>query len=144
MSGAMLVYFGYFLEALAHQLMMRTLLNRWRRRLARALLQLHESLVRRAAHTRIAPSTCIEGEYRPAAGGTTSSSASSTSSMPRTAWWSKRASQITNFCSIVTHSTHDACASTAAAPPPLGGELPGYRKAPSTSGPKQPLSGHTA
>ena len=107
--------------------MMRTLLNRWRRRLARALL--HRMVFGEAGqpHTRIAPSTCIEGEaglrladhvfigqfnFIDATHGLVV----------------EEGVQITNFCSIVTHSTHDALRVNGHRTATLGGELPGYRK----------------
>ncbi len=109
--------------------MMRAFLNRCRRRLVRALgfrMLFGEA---GAPHSRIAPSTCIEGEaglrladhvfigqfnFIDAGAGLVI----------------EEGVQITNFCSIVTHSTHDALRVNGRRSATLGGELPGYRKAP--------------
>jgi acetyltransferase-like isoleucine patch superfamily enzyme len=107
--------------------MMRTLLNRLRRRLARALLHRVVYGEPGLPHTRIAPSTCIEGEaglrladhvfigqfnFIDATHGLVI----------------EEGVQITSHCAIVTHSTHDALRVNGHRLATLGGELPGYRK----------------
>ena len=87
--------------------MIRPWLNHWRRRVARALLYRMVFGESRRPHTRIAPSTCIDGEaglqladhvfigqfnFIDASAGLVI----------------EEGVQITNFCSIVTHSTHNA------------------------------------
>ena len=107
--------------------MMRVLLNRLRRRLVRLFgfrMLFGEA---GAPHSRIAPSTCIEGEaglqladhvfigqfnFIDAGAGLVI----------------EEGVQITNFCSIVTHSTHNALRVNGRRSAMLGGELPGYRK----------------
>jgi len=107
--------------------MMRPLLNHLRRRLVRLLgfrMLFGEA---GAPHSRIAPSTCIEGEaglrladhvfigqfnFIDAGAGLVI----------------EEGVQITNFCSIVTHSTHNALRVNGRRSAVLGGELPGYRK----------------
>jgi acetyltransferase-like isoleucine patch superfamily enzyme len=118
---------------------MRALLNRWRRRLWRALFFRivfgeQDRDGRPLVHTRIAPSTCIDGEgglqladhvfigqfnFIDATAGLTIG----------------EGVQITNFVSIVTHSSHRAIRllgrryATQA-----GGPVPGYLKAPISIG----------
>ena len=109
--------------------MIRPWLNHWRRRLARALLFRVVFGERGRPYTRVAPSTCIEGEagleladhvfigqfnFIDASAGLVI----------------EEGVQITNFCSIVTHSTHDALRVNGRRSATLGGELPGYRKGP--------------
>ena len=109
--------------------MIRPWLNHWRRRLARALLFRVVFGERGRPHTRVAPSTCIEGEdglqladhvfigqfnFIDASAGLVI----------------EEGVQITNFCSIVTHSTHNALRVNGRRSATLGGELPGYRKGP--------------
>ena len=109
--------------------MIRPWLNHWRRRLMRALLFRMVFGERGRAYTRVAPSTCIEGEaglqladhvfigqfnFIDASAGLVI----------------EEGVQITNFCSIVTHSTHDALRVNGRRTALLGGELPGYRKGP--------------
>ncbi len=109
--------------------MIRSWLNRFRRRLLRLLgfrMLFGEA---GAPHSRIAPSTCIEGEgglqladhvfigqfnFIDAGAGLVI----------------EEGVQITNFCSIVTHSTHNALRVNGRRSAVLGGELPGYRKGP--------------
>ncbi|WP_457445601.1 acyltransferase [Roseateles sp. P5_E4] len=106
---------------------MRVFINRLRRRLLRLLgfrMLFGEA---GAPHSRIAPSTCIEGEgglqladhvfigqfnFIDAGAGLVI----------------EEGVQITNFCSIVTHSTHNALRVNGRRSAVLGGELPGYRK----------------
>lgn len=107
--------------------MIRPLINRLRRRLLRLLgfrMLFGEAS---APHSRIAPSTCIEGEaglqladhvfigqfnFIDAGAGLVI----------------EEGVQITNFCSIVTHSTHDALRVNGRRFATVGGEPPGYRK----------------
>lgn len=109
--------------------MMRAFLNRCRRRLVRALgfrMLFGEA---GAPHSRIAPSTCIEGEaglrlgdhvfigqfnFIDAGAGLVI----------------EEGVQITNFCSILTHSTHNALRVNGRRSAIQSGELPGYRRAP--------------
>ena len=109
--------------------MIRAFLNRCRRRIVRQFsfrLLFGEA---GAPRSRIAPSTCIEGEaslqladhvfigqfnFIDASAGLVI----------------EEGVQITNFCSIVTHSTHDALRVNGRRMATLGGELPGYLKAP--------------
>lgn len=109
--------------------MMRALINRLRRRFVRLIgfrMLFGEA---GAPLSRIAPSTCIEGEaglrladhvfigqfnFIDAGAGLVI----------------EEGVQITNFCSIVTHSTHDALRVNGRRFAALGGEPPGYRKAP--------------
>ena len=108
---------------------MRPWLNHWRRRLARGLLFRMLFGERGRPYTRIAPSTCIEGEaglkladhvfigqfnFIDAGAGLVI----------------EEGVQITNFCSIVTHSTHNALRVNGRRFATVGGELPGYVKAP--------------
>ncbi|MGM9484138.1 acyltransferase [Roseateles sp. NT4] len=106
---------------------MRVFLNRLRRRLVRLLgfrMLFGEA---GAPYSRIAPSTCIEGEaglqladhvfigqfnFIDAGAGLVI----------------EEGVQITNFCSIVTHSTHDALRINGRLGALRGGELAGYRK----------------
>jgi acetyltransferase-like isoleucine patch superfamily enzyme len=107
--------------------MIRPWLNRFRRRLVRLLGFRMIFGEAGAPHSRIAPSTCIEGEaglqladhvfigqfnFIDASAGLVI----------------EEGVQITNFCSIVTHSTHDALRVNGQRTATLGGELPGYRK----------------
>ena len=107
--------------------MMRAFLNRLRRRLVRLLVHRMVFGEAGAPHSRIAPSTCIEGaaglslgdhvfigqfNFLDAGAGLVV----------------EEGVQITNFCSIVTHSTHDALRVNGRRSAMLGGELPGYRK----------------
>lgn len=109
--------------------MIRPWLNHWRRRLARAWLFRMVFGERGRPYTRIAPSTCIEGEaglqladhvfigqfnFIDASAGLVI----------------EEGVQITNFCSIVTHSTHDALRINGRRFATQGGEPPGYRKGP--------------
>jgi acetyltransferase-like isoleucine patch superfamily enzyme len=109
--------------------MMRPWLNHWRRRLARALLFRMVFGEPGRPHTRIAPSTCIEGEaglqladhvfigqfnFIDAGAGLVI----------------EEGVQITNFCSIVTHSTHNALRVNGRRFAEQGGQPPGYLKAP--------------
>ncbi|CAM4151297.1 acyltransferase [Roseateles saccharophilus] len=109
--------------------MIRPWLNRIRRRLVRLLgfrMLFGEA---GAPHTRIAPSTCIEGEaglqladhvfigqfnFIDASAGIVI----------------EEGVQITNFCSILTHSTHNAVRINGRRFAAEGGERPGYAKAP--------------
>jgi acetyltransferase-like isoleucine patch superfamily enzyme len=106
---------------------MRVFLNRLRRRLVRLLCFRILFGEAGAPHSRIAPSSCIEGEaglqlgdhvfigqfnFIDAGAGLVI----------------EEGVQITNFCSIVTHSTHDALRVNGRRSATLGGELPGYRK----------------
>jgi len=108
---------------------MRVFLNRFRRRLVRLLA--HRMLFGEAGapHSRIAPSTCIEGEAGLQLGdhvfiGQFNFIDASAGLVI------EEGVQITNFCSVVTHSTHDAVRVNGRRTATLGGELPGYRKAP--------------
>lgn len=109
--------------------MMRALLNHLRRRLVRMFGFRMVFGEAGAPHSRIAPSTCIEGEaglqladhvfigqfnFIDAGAGLVI----------------EEGVQISNFCSIVTHSTHDALRVNGRRSALLGGELPGYRKGP--------------
>ena len=106
---------------------MRVFLNRLRRRLVRVLgfrLLFGEA---GAPHSRIAPSTCIEGEASLQLGdhvfiGQFNFIDASAGLVI------EEGVQISNFCSIVTHSTHDALRVNGRRSATLGGELPGYRK----------------
>ncbi len=107
--------------------MIRAFINRCRRRVVRLVgfrMLFGEA---GAPHSRIAPSTCIEGEaglqladhvfigqfnFIDASAGLVI----------------EEGVQITNFCSIVTHSTHDAVRINGRRSATVGGELPGYRK----------------
>ncbi|RZJ12317.1 MAG: acyltransferase [Rubrivivax sp.] len=109
--------------------MTRAFFNRLRRRCVRLLgfrMLFGEAA---APHSRVAPSTCIEGEaglqlgdhvfigqfnFIDAGAGLVI----------------EEGVQITNFCSIVTHSTHNALRINGRRTAKVGGELPGYRKAP--------------
>jgi len=106
---------------------MRVFLNHLRRRLVRLLAHRMFFGEAGAPHSRIAPSTCIEGEaglqlgdhvfigqfnFIDAGAGLVI----------------EEGVQISNFCSIVTHSTHDALRVNGRRTATLGGELPGYRK----------------
>ena len=113
---------------------MRALLNRWRRWLWRQLFYRmvfgEESRAGQALqHTRIAPSTCIEGEqgldladhvfigqfnYLEASGGLRIG----------------EGVQITNFVSIVTHSSHRSIRLLGRAYTSHTGAMPGYLRAP--------------
>ena len=108
---------------------MRALLNRLRRRLWRLLFFRMVFGERGAPHSRIAPSTCIEGEaglsladhvfigqfnFIDATAGLTIA----------------EGVQITNFVSIVTHSSHRALRLLGRAYVAQQGPLPGYVKAP--------------
>lgn len=108
---------------------MRVFLNRLRRRLVRLIgfrMLFGEA---GAPYSRIAPSTCIEGEagleladhvfigqfnFIDASAGLLI----------------EEGVQITNFCSIVTHTTHNALRINGRRFATLGGEPPGYVKAP--------------
>jgi acetyltransferase-like isoleucine patch superfamily enzyme len=109
--------------------MIRALINRCRRRLVRLIGYRMLFGEAGAPHSRIAPSTCIEGEaglllsdhvfigqfnFIDASAGLTI----------------EEGVQITNFCSILTHSTHDALRINGRRFATQGGEPPGYRKAP--------------
>ncbi len=109
--------------------MIRPWLNRWRRRLAHALLFRMVFGERGRPHTRIAPSTCIEGEacltladhvfigqfnFIDASAGLVI----------------EEGVQISNFCSILTHSTHNALRINGRHFATAGGQPPGYVKAP--------------
>lgn len=113
---------------------MRALLNRWRRRLARALL--HRIVFgergregRALPHTRIAPSTCIEGEQ-----GLTLSDhvfIGQFNFIDATAGLTiGEGVQITNFVSIVTHSSHRSIRLLGRSYANHTGPVPGYVKAP--------------
>lgn len=113
---------------------MRALLNRWRRRLWRALFFRmlfgeRDATGRSLPHTRIAPSTCIEGEaglqladhvfigqfnFLEASAGLTIG----------------EGVQITNFVSIVTHSSHRTIRLLGRAYAGHVGPAPGYVRAP--------------
>lgn len=106
---------------------MRAFLNQLRRRLMRLLA--HRMLFGEtgAPHSRIAPSTCIEGEAGLQLGdhvfiGQFNFIDASAGLVI------EEGVQVTNFCSIVTHSTHDALRVNGRRSATLGGELPGYRK----------------
>ena len=109
--------------------MMRVFFNRLRRRLVWRFSFRMLFGEAGAPHTRIAPSTCIEGEtgleladhvfigqfnFIDAGAGLVI----------------EEGVQITNFCSILTHSTHNALRVNGRRFATLGGELPGYAKAP--------------
>ena len=109
--------------------MMRVFLNRLRRRLFWRFSFRMLFGEAGAPHSRIAPSTCIEGEaglqlgdhvfigqfnFIDAGAGLVI----------------EEGVQITNFCSIVTHSTHNAIRVNGRRSATVGGELPGYRRAP--------------
>ena len=108
---------------------MRATLNRLRRRLARALLHRIVFGEAGAPHSRIAPSTCIEGEaglqladhvfigqfnFIDATAGLVI----------------EEGVQITNFVSIVTHSSHRATRLLGRSYASLKGTPPGYVKSP--------------
>lgn len=108
---------------------MRAWVNRMRRRLARWLWFRMLFGERGLPHTRIAPSTCIEGEaglqladhvfigqfnFIDAGAGLVI----------------EEGVQITNFCSILTHSTHNALRINGKRFASEGGLRPGYAKAP--------------
>nr|WP_255719770.1 acyltransferase [Pelomonas sp. P8] len=109
--------------------MIRAFLNRCRRRLVR-LVGFHMLFGEAGRpHTRIAPSTCIEGEAGLQLGdhvfiGQFNFIDASAGLVI------EEGVQITNFCSIVTHSTHDALRVNGRRFATHGGEPPGYRKAP--------------
>ena len=112
---------------------MRALLNRWRRALWQALFYRmvfgeRDRNGRRLPHTRIAPSTCIEGaeglqladhvfigqfNFIDATGGLEIG----------------EGVQVTNFVSIVTHSSHRAIRLLGRSYATHGGAKPGYRSA---------------
>lgn len=108
---------------------MRAALNALRRRLTRLLFFRMLFGERGLPYTRIAPSTCLEGEgglrladhvfigqfnFIDASAGLVI----------------EEGVQITNFCSIVTHSTHNALRVNGQRFAREGGEPPGYVKAP--------------
>jgi len=108
---------------------MRSWLNRWRRRLWHALLFRIVFGERGLAHTRIAPSTCIEGE----AGLTLGDHVfiGQFNFIDATAGLMiAEGVQITNFVSIVTHSSHRSARLLGRAYASHAGEVPGYVKAP--------------
>lgn len=129
-------------------MLIKPLLNRWRRSLWRALF-FRMVFGERAAdgtalpHTRIAPSTCIEGEanlqladhvfigqfnFIEASGGVTIG----------------EGVQITNFVSIVSHSSHRTIRLLGRAYATQGGaEPPGYVKAPIVIGPYSFIGPHS-
>jgi acetyltransferase-like isoleucine patch superfamily enzyme len=107
----------------------RAWLNRCRRRLARALLFRMVFGERTAPHSRISPSTCIEHERRltlgdhvfigafnfiEASGGITLG----------------EGVQITNFCSLVTHSSQRSQRLLGRAYAQWQGDMPGFKRAP--------------
>lgn len=109
--------------------MIRALVNRLRRRLWRLVFFRMLFGEQGLPHTRIAPSSCIDGEaglqladhvfigqfnFIDASGGLVI----------------EEGVQITNFCSIVTHSTHNALRINGRRSAMRGGELPGFVKAP--------------
>jgi acetyltransferase-like isoleucine patch superfamily enzyme len=116
------------------KLLLKSLLNRWRRRLWRALFFRmvfgeRASDGRLLPHTRIAPSSCIEGEsglqladhvfigqfnFIEASGGVSI----------------EEGVQITNYVSIVSHSSHRAIRLLGRSYVTHRGEMPGYVKAP--------------
>ena len=107
--------------------MIRVFLNRLRRRLVRLIgfrMLFGEA---GAPHSRIAPSTCLEGEAGLRLGdhvfiGQFNFIDASAGLVI------EEGVQIANFCSIVTHSTHDALRINGRRSATQGGELPGYRK----------------
>lgn len=108
---------------------MRAFLNRLRRRFIRLIgfrMLFGEA---GAPHSRIAPSTCIEGEAHLRLGdhvfiGQFNFIDASAGLVI------EEGVQIANFCSIVTHSTHDALRINGRRLATHGGEPPAYRKAP--------------
>lgn len=126
---------------------MRALLNRWRRSLWHALFHRmvfgeRDQAGRMLAHTRIAPSTCIEGESRlqlsdhvfigqfnfiDASGGVVIG----------------EGVQITNFVSIVTHSSHRSVRLLGRAYVSHSGAKPGYLRAPVEIGPFSFIGPHS-
>ncbi len=113
---------------------MRAFINRWRRRLAHALLHRRVFGERDAPHTRIAPSTCIEHEERlqladhvyigpfnviEASGGVRLG----------------EGVQITSFCSLTTHSSQAAQRLLGPAYAGWPGEKPAMKRAPIVIGP---------
>jgi len=109
--------------------MMRAFLNRLRRRLVRLVAHRMVFGEAGAPHTRIAPSTCIEGEAGLRLGdhvfiGQFNFLEASAGLVI------EEGVQITNFCSIVTHSTHNALRVNGRRFATTGGEPPGYVKAP--------------
>lgn len=108
---------------------MRALLNRWRRRLWRTLFFRMVFGERGLPHTRIAPSTCIEGEAGLVLGDHVF--IGPFNFIDATAGLTiEEGVQITNFVSIVTHSSHRAIRLLGRSYVTHTGPLPGYIKAP--------------
>ena len=113
---------------------MRALLNRWRRWIWRQLFYRmvfgeHDRLGRNLPHTRIAPSTCIEGE----AGLEIGDHVFIGQFNFLDAMAGLRIGegvQITNFVSIVTHSSHRSIRLLGRTYANHQGEMPGYVRAP--------------
>lgn len=109
--------------------MIRVFLNRFRRRLVRLLgfrMLFGEA---GAPHSRIAPSTCIEGEAGLRLGDHVFIGQFNVIDAGA-GLIIEEGVQIASFCSITTHSTHDALRVNGRRSATLGGTLPGYRKAP--------------
>ncbi len=108
---------------------MRSLLNRWRRRLWHALFFRIVFGERGLPHTRIAPSTCIEGEQGLTLGDHVF--IGQFNFIDATAGLTiAEGVQITNFVSIVTHSSHRSIRLLGRSYASHAGEVPGYLKAP--------------
>ena len=126
---------------------MRAVLNRWRRRLWHALFYRmvfgeRDREGRTLAHTRIAPSTCIEGE----AGLQLADHVfiGQFNFLDATAGLSiGEGVQITNFVSIVTHSSHRAIRLLGRSYAGHAGPKPGYISAPVSIGPYSFIGPHS-
>ena len=108
---------------------MRSLLNRWRRRLWHALFFRIVFGERGLPHTRIAPSTCIEGEQGLTLGDHVF--IGQFNFIDATAGLTiEEGVQITNFVSIVTHSSHRSIRLLGRSYASHAGEVPGYVRGP--------------
>ncbi len=121
---------------------MRSLLNRWRRRLWHALFFRIVFGERGRPNTRIAPSTCIEGEQGLVLGDHVF--IGQFNFIDATAGLTiAEGVQITNFVSIVTHSSHRSIRLLGRSYATHTGEVPGYVRGPISIGAYSFIGPHT-